>query len=159
VNSSAWGNFRRQAELELLQLQQLLKAHAALIDKCRRIPPDQIECSALAAMLHSFYTGVENILKRAAREIDRQPIEGGSWHRQLLQQMTIATPLRPALISDGMVALLQAYLGFRHFFRNAYTHTFDWAEMRDLVTGCESTLQRFAGELAAFLDKEPSAEP
>jgi len=35
-------------------------------------------------MLHSFYTGVENIFKRVAVEIDGAPPTGESWHRGLL---------------------------------------------------------------------------
>ena len=53
--------------------------------------------------------------------------------------------------------LAQDYLGFRHFFRNAYSFHFDWAEMGTLVLDSERTLQRFSGEIADFLAKEPPA--
>ena len=50
-----------------------------------------IELSALAAMLHSFYNGIENILKRIALELD-DPMPGGeSWHKELLDCMTLPT--------------------------------------------------------------------
>lgn len=157
ASSSKWARFRPQAEAELTQLRQLLAAHAPLVAKCREIPPDFIECSALATMLHSFYSGIENILTRVTREIDSETVKGDRWHRELLQRMTEARPERPAVLSDSLRARLQDYLGFRHFFRNAYSFHFDWAEMGTLVLDCERTLQRFSDEIADFLAKEPPA--
>jgi hypothetical protein len=55
-----------------------------LLSKCRETVPTDIELSALAAVLHSFYTGVENIFKRLAVEVDGQPPQGEAWHRDLL---------------------------------------------------------------------------
>ena len=155
MNSSGWARFRPQAETELAQLRHLLAVYAPLLEKCRQAAPDLIECSALATMLHSFYTGVENILKRAAVEIDGQPIEGASWHRQLLQRTGVATANRPAVISVTLLTRLQDYLGFRHFFRSAYSFDYDWNEMAPLVLDCEPTLQKFGEEIAAFLAQAP----
>ena len=50
-------------------------------------------------MLHSFYTGVENIFKRIALEIDGELPSGDYWHRQLLERMTEPGMSRPAVIS------------------------------------------------------------
>ena len=158
TNSSGWARFRSQAETELAQLRQLLTAHAPLVAKCRQTPPDFIECSALATMLHSFYTGIENILSRVTREIDNDPVKGERWHRDLLQRMTEARAERPAVLSDSMRTRLQDYLGFRHFFRSAYSIHFHWQEMETLVLDSERTFQRFSGEIAEFLAKEPPAE-
>ena len=108
-------------------------------------------------MLHSFYAGIENILARVTREIDGETVTGDRWHRDLLQRMTVVRPERPAVLSESMRARLQDYLGFRQFFRNAYSFHFDWAEMGTLVLECEHTLQRFSAEIADFLGKEPPA--
>jgi hypothetical protein len=54
-----------------------------LLEKCAVSPPNDIELSALAAMLHSFYNGMENIFKRVTLELgDRMP-GGESWHKEL----------------------------------------------------------------------------
>lgn len=50
------------------------------MEKCKTTKPDPIERSALAAMLHAFYTGVENILKRIALGINGRLPEGEFWH-------------------------------------------------------------------------------
>lgn len=54
-----------------------------------------IETAAACAMLHSFYTEIEKILKLSAREWDGQAPSSGSWHKDLLIQMSEATPKRP----------------------------------------------------------------
>jgi hypothetical protein len=50
--------------------------------------PSVIEISAACAMLHSFYTEIEKILKIIAREWDGSLPESESWHRDLLVQMS-----------------------------------------------------------------------
>jgi hypothetical protein len=47
-----------------------------LLAQCRNTAPTEIELSALAALLHSFYTGVENIFKRVTVELDGEPVHG-----------------------------------------------------------------------------------
>jgi hypothetical protein len=50
-----------------------------------------IETSAASAMLHSFYTEIEKILKLIAREWDGQLPASESWHKDLLIQMSQGT--------------------------------------------------------------------
>jgi hypothetical protein len=81
MNSSAWDKFRKQQATEREQLKRLVFGMHGLLAKCRTTAPTEIELSALAALLHSFYTGVENIFKRVAVELDGEPVRGDSWHR------------------------------------------------------------------------------
>jgi hypothetical protein len=87
MNSSGWDKFRKQQAAEREQLQRLILGMHPLLDQCRRSAPTEIELSALAALLHSFYTGVENIFKRVAVELDGAPVKGDGWHRELLRRM------------------------------------------------------------------------
>jgi hypothetical protein len=73
-----------------------------LLTKCRTTAPTKIELSALAALLHSFYTGVENIFKRVAVELDGEPVRGDAWHRVLLLRMNAPAAHRPALLSEEL---------------------------------------------------------
>jgi hypothetical protein len=61
-----------QVQLELEQLSRLIATHRELIEKCRTVHPSGIELSGLAAMLHSYDCGIENLWKRITIECDGQ---------------------------------------------------------------------------------------
>jgi len=109
MNSSEWDKFRKQQATEREQLQRLLSGIHGLLAKCRTTAPTEIELSALAALLHSFYTGEENIYKRVAVELDDEPVCGDSWHRELLLRMKSPTAHRPALLSEELHDTLNEY--------------------------------------------------
>ena len=54
-----WDELREQVALERRQLHRLLRVYRALLGRCATSAPDDIEISALAAMLHCFYNGDE----------------------------------------------------------------------------------------------------
>lgn len=122
-----------------------------LLSRCREPPPTEIELSALAAALHSFYTGVENIFKRIAVELDAQPVTGEAWHRDLLRRMKETSANRPALLSEELHDTLLDYLRFRHVFRNAYSFDLDWQKLSPLVLGWEETFRILETALNVFL--------
>ncbi len=49
--------------------------------------PSQRNKAALGSFLHSFYNGIENILRRISREVDGTLPQGEGWHRALLKRM------------------------------------------------------------------------
>ena len=101
-----------------------------------------IKTSAASAMLHSFYTEIEKILKLIAREWDRQ-LPPDSWHKDLLLQMSRSTAERPAVLSAGQVEVLNEFLAFRHLFRGASIALMRWDKLHPLVVAEEfSRVQR-----------------
>ncbi len=152
MNSSGWDKFRKQQAAEREQLQRLLLGMNRLLSKCRETVPTEIELSALAATLHSFYTGTENIFKRIAVELDGEPVRGESWHRDLLLRMKTPTARRPALLSEELHDSLNEYLRFRHVFRNAYCFDLDWQKMSPLVLRLEETFGKLENALDDFLN-------
>ena len=146
-----WDKLRKQVSVELEQLEWLFSVHRPLLAKCLETPPDEIELSALAAFLHSFYTGIENIFKRVAVEIDGATPRGESWLRELIGSMTQETERRSRVISLDLSDRLRDYLQFRHFFRHAYIFHLHWAKMRPLVASCEETMRRVRDEIEGFL--------
>lgn len=152
-----WDRLRKQAALERKALRRLLELYGPLLVEVAEREPSAVELSSLAAMLHSFYSGIENILKRIAMEVDNGMPEGEFWHRELLKRMTKPSQARPAAISEALWKILREYLGFRHMFRHAYTFDLRWEKMRPLVQDCQQTLALFEAELDAFLRAGPPA--
>ena len=152
-----WDKLRKQVAMERQELHRLLEIHSPLVLQCATRPPGAIELSALAAMLHAFYNGIENILKRIAAEVDGRVPGGEFWHRELLEAMTKPNEVRPAAISEALGERLREYLEFRHVFRHAYTFDLRWEKMSALVQGCQDTLASFEVELDAFLRAGPGA--
>lgn len=138
-------------DVELAQLRLLLAEHRPLLLKVRDEAPDGIERSAVAAMLHSFYTGIENLLKRIAIECDGGLPSGSTWHRSLLDSMATPTTKRPAILSHTLHDRLAEYLQFRHVFRQAYSFQLRWEKMQALFWDCQTTLAAVETELRAWL--------
>lgn len=137
----------KQIAVELQQLNRLLEVHQPLLDKCANEAPSEIEISALAAMLHSFYTGIENIFKRIVLESGEALPAGEAWHRDLLDLITRPGAARAAVISTPLRDKLREYLRFRHVFRQAYSFDLRWDKMGTLVLACVETLRLLEAEL------------
>lgn len=143
---------RKQVDVERQQLSRLIGEHKSLLDGCASREPNAIELSALATFLHSFYSGIENSLKRVAVEIDGGLPSGSAWHRQLLTSMASATHLRPPVLSEALYETVSEYLAFRHFFRQAYSFHFEWSKMSDLVLNAQQVMRQFETEIDSFLN-------
>lgn len=148
-----WPRLAKQINVEREQLRRLIEIHSRLLANCASQAPNEIELSALAALLHSFYTGLENIFKRVAVELDGELPTGEAWHQQLLDAMASPTRLRRAVISESMRDILSEYLAFRHVFRQAYSFELRWNKMSALVLNCAATFRQLEIELEAFLQE------
>ncbi len=142
---------RQEIVIERQDLNHLLDLSRPLLTKCANEAPSEIELWALAAMLHSFYNGVENIFKRIATESGDPLPTGETWHRALLDMMTKPGSTRAVVISMPLRDRLREYLRFRHAFRHAYSFRLRWDKMASLTLGCEETLRLFEAELDVFL--------
>lgn len=148
-----WDKLRKQVAVELEQLEELIEVHRPLLDKLEKAAPTAIELSALAAMLHSFYTGIENIFKRVCVELGGALPSGAAWHRELLDSMSKPNDLPGIVISPELGRRLEEYLKFRHVFRQAYSFQLQWEKLSPLVFSCEDTLRSVGAEMCSFLER------
>jgi hypothetical protein len=151
-NWSVSSELRQQFDFECQQIDRLMDEYRPLLARFDKREPDAFERAALATMLHSFYTGVENILKRVAVACDGGLPAGENWHRDLLASMVRPGDRRPGAISETARQALRPYLGFRHVFRQGYGFDLQWDKMSPLVRNCEQTWRLVQPELSAFLN-------
>jgi len=106
--------------------------------------------AALAMNLQSFYTGAERIFQKISLNIDGSVPAGKSWHKMLLEQMSIETEFRPFLLSAETFPALNELLGFRHFVRNAYTYTLDAQKVLALTNALPTCYQNLRQDYSSF---------
>lgn len=103
-----------------------------------------------AALLETFYSGVEKALMRIAGATDSVP-DGGGWHRRLLEDATLDLPqIRPPVLSESTVRMLDPYLAFRHRFRNLYLFDLDARLVLPLLMDAPAAWAAAAEDMAAF---------
>ncbi len=143
---------RLQAELR--SLQQVVQHVAGALTRATKKTSDQDYFITAAAFdLHSFYTGLEHLFQIIATEIDSSSPAGPHWHRDLLEQMSLAiTDLRPAVIAPKTRVALEEYLSFRHVVRNVYTFNLRSERVIELSENLPSTFNLVQHDLLAFIE-------
>jgi hypothetical protein len=141
-----------QVRFEIELIERLFASYSELLQKVELAPPNLVEITALASVLHSFYTGLENIFQAIAKGIDCELPAGEQWHRDLLWQMARATTGRACVISDVTARRLLDYLAFRHFYRHAYSFFLDWNELSKLAHPMAEVWAGTRRDLEKFLE-------
>lgn len=143
------------------------EAEEALADYSDRKPPPR-ELRGIGAVVHDFYTGIERVFESIAPELNGGLPASPSWHRELLETMTLDLPgLRPPLLRTETAHALQEFLRFRHLFRNLYGFELEWSRLRALLERLPTTwaavqtdLERFVAFLdAAAMEPASGGEP
>jgi len=57
-----------QVKFEMGQIDHLFESYTELLSRVQTRPPDLVEMTAVASVLHSFYNGLENIFMSVAPE-------------------------------------------------------------------------------------------
>lgn len=88
------------------------------------------EVMAAGGFLASFYSGVENILKRVSKHHGVPLPSGDHWHVALFDRFR-EPPVEglPVLFSEPLAADLDVYRRFRHVVRTSYGVELDWTKV------------------------------
>jgi len=105
-----------------------------------------LELAGVAALVHNFYKGVENILKQIFIEKKINLPSGQSWHKELLEEAVTQN-----IISVECKVALGQYLAFRHFFNHAYAFDLYPDKMESLVKNSSKTYSLFKKNISNYL--------
>ena len=106
---------------------------------------------AVAVNLQHFYTSLETIFKRVAKELEGDLPSGESWYQELLEQMFIEIEdIRPPLFSNNIKKELDELRRFRHVVRHGYEYDLDWDKINPLVKTLEKIIPRIKEDIHEF---------
>ncbi len=130
---------RELVEAELENIRQVV----AELTSADSIPNlSSLELTGVAALIHNFYNGIENILKQMVVHLGVELPHNSSWHRDLVN-----LGVSNGIISESTAEDLRRYLAFRHFFSHSYSFDLDKARIIPLVKGIEGTFASFTDEI------------
>ena len=138
-------------EFEISQIDKLLDETMPLLKLTQYKIPDMVETAALGLFLHSFYNGIENIMKFVIKEKYGKLPSSTKWHKELLDLCFIKNTDQNELFSEELKNVLDDYLSFRHFIRNTYTFKIKWERMENLILGIDKNWINIKSEINNFL--------
>jgi hypothetical protein len=150
--TKALKNLSRRIRLELAEIERVVRRVQAGWQEYQT-SGDELFLDSVALNLHSVYNGLERLFQGIATTVDSHLPDGDSWHRALLEQMTMEIPkVRPAVIADSTFAGLDNYRRFRHVVRNIYSYQLDPEQLTPLVDNLGETFSQVQQELLTFVD-------
>ena len=141
-----------KVSFEISQIDKLLDTHKPLLDLCKLKIPDLIEMSASAMFLHSFYNGIENILKLIITSYDNKLPSDNKWHMELLEKAFIPNENRQNIFRKEIQEKMEEYLKFRHFVRHSYGFQLEWERMEDLINDINNHWILIKEDIEVFIE-------
>lgn len=104
-----------------------------------------------ALKTQQLYTALEDYLKSVAASFENSIEDHSRYHLELLKILSVDIPsIRPAVISEQSLPLLDKLRAFRHFVRHGYNYTLEEDELNLLQKKLQSLLPLVIHDLDSF---------
>ena len=110
--------------------------------------------AGISTLLHNFYNGIEDILRRVVQHRELNVPDGDSWHRDLVNLAASEN-----LISASTADALKPYLAFRHFFVHAYAVDLQANRLKPLCEEVRMVVDSFREDIEQLLSREDPESP
>jgi uncharacterized protein YutE (UPF0331/DUF86 family) len=101
-----------------------------------------LERAGIAALLHNFYNGIENILKQILADKNIPLPNSSAWHKELLELAE-----KSSIIKCETRLKLGPYLAFRHYFIHGYSIDIKIERIVPLINDVTDVWARFKSEI------------
>lgn len=119
-----------ELEADARDCRALVEENKRALGRIEQGADDRLDWAALGYTVHNIYGVIENYCLRVAKFFENG-IGQDAWHKELLRRMTLSIgDLRPALLDDEALVLIDELRSFRHLFRNLYARPLDPERMR-----------------------------
>ena len=143
---------KEQIEFKINHIDKLFSEYELIFEKIKTATPDLFDMTILGSVLHSFYSGLENIFEIIAKNVDGNVPSGNKSHQELLLQMTTDTDKRTKVLSEDTYVELRVYATFRHFYRHAYSFQLNWEKMQPLIDNLFIVWNKVKSDLEEFIN-------
>lgn len=130
------GEFDYQV-IEINRISEILETRTPLNPK-KPMPDEVVE--SIGYWLHNLYCAYEDLFKIICFFWENNISSNSGYHTSLLRRMVFAIEgIRPALLSEDSLRVLDELRGFRHMFRHAYSHGLDEERILILLNRIKSS--------------------
>ena len=137
---------REKIEAELENIERVL-ADLPRPDFLKQL--SSLELAGVAALIHSFYNGVENVFKQLVISMGLNIPQGPSWHIDLIE-ICVANQI----ISRTTSNMLKEYMSFRHFFSHAYSFDVDEERIAPLLEKIKDVHKNLVKDISRIVPKK-----
>jgi hypothetical protein len=103
--------------------------------------------------LHNLYCAFEDLFKIVAETFENHIQDKSKYHQELLKRMAISIGgIRPRLLSQECLLLLNNLRSFRHLFRHAYSYELDERKLKIVLDDAFTLRKIYPAEVGVFLN-------
>ena len=139
-------NTREKIEAEFENIERVL-ADLPRPDSLKKL--SSLEMAGVAALIHNFYNGIENVFKQLVISKGLSMPQGPSWHIDLIE-ICVANQI----ISRTTADMLKEYVSFRHFFSHAYSFDVDEERIAPLLERIKDVHKNLVKDISKALPKK-----